>query len=159
DDEHELARARRRLAFDELFLIQLGMLTRRANWRAGPAAPRLAVPRSLIFEVDVTEAGADGPAAAAEVARAGGTLWGIAATSFDATLAFRLTGAQRRVMREVLSDLVKAEPMSRLLQGDVGSGKTVVAAAALLAAAVNGYQGALLAPTEILAEQHYRGVS
>jgi ATP-dependent DNA helicase RecG len=157
DDERELAAARRRLAFDELFLIQLGMLTRRANWRDGPAAPQLPVPLSLIF--DEPDAAADEPEDAAAVTRPGGTLWGIAASSFETTLPFRFTGAQRRVIREILADVRKPQPMSRLLQGDVGSGKTVVAAAALLAAAVNGYQGALLAPTEILAEQHYRGVS
>ncbi len=159
DDERELAAARRRLAFDELFLIQLGMLTRRANWREGPAAPQMSVPLSLIFDEPDSAADEDESGREAEVARPGGTLWGIAATSFEATLPFRFTGAQRRVIREVLADLRKPQPMSRLLQGDVGSGKTVVAAAALLAAAVNGYQGALLAPTEILAEQHYRGVS
>jgi ATP-dependent DNA helicase RecG len=157
DDERELAAARRRLAFDELFLIQLGMLTRRANWREGPAAPQMPVPPSLIF--DEPESAADESESEAEVARPGGTLWGIAASSFEATLPFRFTGAQRRVIREILADVRKPQPMSRLLQGDVGSGKTVVAAAALLAAAVNGYQGTLLAPTEILAEQHYRGVS
>src|SRR5262249_33115699 len=66
---------------------------------------------------------------------------------------------QRRAIRHLLVDLAGTHAMCRLLQGDVGSGKTVVAAAGLLACAANGYQGALLAPTEILAEQHYRSVS
>jgi len=70
-------------------------------------------------------------------------------------LGFSLTGAQRRVVREVLTDLEQDRPMLRLLQGDVGSGKTVVAAFAAIRAAENGAQTALLAPTEILAEQHY----
>ncbi len=72
---------------------------------------------------------------------------------------FRLTGAQQRVINEVLRDIGSESPMLRMLQGDVGSGKTVVAAAALVAAAAAGYQGALMAPTEILAEQHYRSIS
>ncbi len=72
------------------------------------------------------------------------------------SLPFKLTGAQQRAINEILSDLQKPQPMSRLLQGDVGSGKTVVAAAAMLAAVANGTQAALLAPTEILAEQHYK---
>jgi ATP-dependent DNA helicase RecG len=70
-------------------------------------------------------------------------------------LPFKLTGAQRRVMREVWRDLKSAHPMNRLLHGDVGSGKTVVAAYALWMAHATGRQGALLAPTEILAEQHF----
>ena len=70
-------------------------------------------------------------------------------------LGFRLTGAQRRVVREVLEDLSSDRPMLRLLQGDVGSGKTVVAAFAAIRAAEHGRQTALMAPTEILAEQHY----
>ena len=70
-------------------------------------------------------------------------------------LPFKLTAAQRRVIGEIVSDMSSDRPMNRLLQGDVGSGKTVVAAAALMAAVDNGYQGALMAPTEILAEQHY----
>lgn len=70
-------------------------------------------------------------------------------------LGFRLTGAQRRVVREVLEDLSSDTPMLRLLQGDVGSGKTVVAAFAAIRAAEHGRQTALMAPTEILAEQHY----
>jgi ATP-dependent DNA helicase RecG len=74
-------------------------------------------------------------------------------------LPFSFTQAQRRAIREILADLAQNQAMCRLLQGDVGSGKTVVAAAALLAAAANGYQGGMLAPTEILAEQHYRGLS
>ncbi len=89
----------------------------------------------------------------------GGGLWPLTASCFEATLPFRFTGAQRRAIREALADMGQAKPMSRLLQGDVGSGKTVVAAAALLAAAANGAQGAMLAPTEILAEQHYRGLA
>ncbi len=72
------------------------------------------------------------------------------------SLPFQLTGAQQRAINEILSDVQKPQPMSRLLQGDVGSGKTVVAAAAMLAAVANGTQAALLAPTEILAEQHYK---
>jgi ATP-dependent DNA helicase RecG len=70
-------------------------------------------------------------------------------------LPFKLTGAQRRVIGEIVADMASDRPMNRLLQGDVGSGKTVVAVAALIAAVDNGYQGALMAPTEILAEQHY----
>ncbi len=71
-------------------------------------------------------------------------------------LPFALTGAQERVSARSSATSAAARPMARLLQGDVGSGKTAVAAAALVIAAANGYQGALMAPTEILAEQHYR---
>ncbi len=70
-------------------------------------------------------------------------------------LGFELTGAQRRVLREVLEDLEKTEPMLRLVQGDVGSGKTVIAAFAAIRASEHGAQTAMMAPTEILAEQHY----
>jgi len=78
---------------------------------------------------------------------------------FEAELPFALTGAQRRVLRVILGDMARSVPMSRLLQGDVGSGKTVVAAAALLVAAQAGLQGAIMAPTEILAEQHARSMA
>jgi len=73
-----------------------------------------------------------------------------------ARLPFRLTAAQERVWQEIAADLAQPRPMQRLLQGDVGSGKTIVAALAMLRAAENGYQAALMAPTELLAEQHYR---
>jgi ATP-dependent DNA helicase RecG len=160
DNEEQLRAARRRLAFDELLLIQLGMLTRRANWQDGPPAPALSVPPALIFADAPEESVASGHAVAKGAAPAlGGGLWPLGATCFEASLPFRFTGAQRRAITEVLGDLAKTKAMVRLLQGDVGSGKTVVAAAALLACAANGQQGALLAPTEILAEQHYRGVS
>jgi ATP-dependent DNA helicase RecG len=76
-----------------------------------------------------------------------------------ASLPFHLTGAQTRAWREIASDLGQPHPMQRLLQGDVGSGKTVVAALAMLQAVEAGYQAALMAPTEILAEQHYRKLS
>lgn len=79
-------------------------------------------------------------------------------THFLAQLPFKLTGAQGRALDEIFADIGKPVPMARLLQGDVGSGKTVVAAAALVQAIANGLQGALMAPTEILAEQHYRGL-
>ncbi|MFQ6000196.1 MAG: ATP-dependent DNA helicase RecG [Anaerolineae bacterium] len=74
---------------------------------------------------------------------------------FTKSLPFNLTKAQERVLSEILADLQESKPMSRLLQGDVGSGKTVVAAAAMLMAVANGAQGVIMAPTEILAEQHY----
>jgi ATP-dependent DNA helicase RecG len=73
-----------------------------------------------------------------------------------ASLSFKLTAAQQRAWKEIAADLAQAHPMQRLLQGDVGSGKTVVAALAMLQAAESGHQAALMAPTEILAEQHYR---
>ncbi|HEX2164818.1 MAG TPA: ATP-dependent DNA helicase RecG [Thermoanaerobaculia bacterium] len=76
-----------------------------------------------------------------------------------AVLPFRLTGAQKRALGEIAADLARPEPMLRLLQGDVGSGKTIVAALALLAAIENGLQGAFMAPTELLAEQHFQGLS
>jgi ATP-dependent DNA helicase RecG len=75
------------------------------------------------------------------------------------TLGFSPTGAQRRVIGEILADMAGSAPMLRLLQGDVGSGKTVVAAGALLTAVDNGWQGAFMAPTELLAEQHYATLS
>ncbi|MBJ7899247.1 MAG: ATP-dependent DNA helicase RecG [Cyanobacteria bacterium RI_101] len=75
---------------------------------------------------------------------------------FTEILPFALTGAQERVVQEILADLEKTEPMNRLVQGDVGSGKTVVGVFAILAALQSGYQAALMAPTEVLAEQHYR---
>ncbi len=172
-----LHRARTRLAFDELFLIQLGMLARRANWRTGPAAPVLAVAREQILTGQAAEksvntvpltpnvsnhGGAEGAINRAHTRMMGTGLWGeelASAVCFEASLPFALTEAQRRVIGEVLDDLARPQPMIRLIQGDVGSGKTVVAAAALLAAALCGYQGAIMAPTEILAEQHERGLT
>ncbi len=78
---------------------------------------------------------------------------------FHEALPFPLTGAQQRVIAEIDADLERAHPMHRLLQGDVGSGKTVVAVTALLTAVQGGFQGALMAPTEVLAEQHHLGVT
>ena len=80
---------------------------------------------------------------------------GVLVRRFHESLPFPLTGAQRRVIREIEADLARPVPMHRLLQGDVGSGKTVVAASALLIAVQGGRQGALMAPTEVLAEQHH----
>jgi ATP-dependent DNA helicase RecG len=81
------------------------------------------------------------------------------AERFIAGLPYELTGAQRRVIGEILADLREAHPMHRLLHGEVGSGKTVVAVATLLYGVEGGWQGAIMAPTEVLAEQHYLGVT
>jgi len=78
---------------------------------------------------------------------------------FVERLGFDLTGAQRRVIAELLDDMARPAPMHRLLQGDVGSGKTVVAVAVLLTAVQGGHQGAFMAPTELLADQHHLGVA
>ncbi len=120
--------ARKRLAFDELFLIQLGVLARRRDWQEDREANQIK-PAGEVLE------------------------------AFLGSLPFTLTKAQMRALEEILADLAKARPMSRLLQGEVGSGKTVVATAALLATVASGYQGAFMAPTEILAEQHFSNIS
>lgn len=78
---------------------------------------------------------------------------------FVTSLSFKLTQAQERALAEILKDMSTSRPMCRMLQGDVGSGKTILAAAALLVAAVNGYQAVMMAPTEILAEQHFQTIS
>lgn len=80
-------------------------------------------------------------------------------TVFYDTLSFKLTGAQQRALDEISVDLSSGRPMNRLLQGDVGSGKTMVALGAMLQAVSNGYQAALMAPTELLATQHYKTIS
>jgi len=114
--------AHRRLAFDELFFLQLGILIRRQGVKVQPG---------IAFNVQ--------PEA---VARATGAF------------PFSLTPAQARVVKEICRDMAKPEPMNRLLQGDVGSGKTAVAMIVAAIALQDGYQVALMAPTEILAEQH-----
>lgn len=124
-DEREKERAQRRLAFDELLLIQLGLLQRKRDWQEPHRD--VAIPGGHAIQQE-----------------------------FERALPFRLTDAQRRVIEEIREDLARPVPMSRLVQGDVGSGKTVVAAAALLEVARAGKQGMLMAPTEILAEQHHR---
>ncbi|OFW67404.1 MAG: ATP-dependent DNA helicase RecG [Actinobacteria bacterium RBG_16_68_21] len=86
------------------------------------------------------------------------SLAGGLAASFLAALPYELTGAQVRAIAEIQADMASAHPMHRLLQGEVGSGKTVVAMAALLTAVQGGYQGAVMAPTEVLADQHYLGL-
>ena len=120
-DDAALAAARRRLAFEELYFLTLGLRLLRAR--------RTTVKGKTCASVDMTP-------------------------FFDA-LPFSLTGAQRRAADDILRDMTAARPMNRLIQGDVGSGKTMVAAAAVCFAAKNGLQSALMAPTEILAEQHY----
>jgi ATP-dependent DNA helicase RecG len=119
--------ARLRLAFDELFLLQLGVLGRKRDWQESQPGSPFNVKTSVL-------------------------------DTFLSFLPFELTLAQQRALGEILADLEKPRPMSRLLQGEVGSGKTVVATAALLVAAASGYQGAFMAPTEILAEQHFANV-
>lgn len=127
DNPETLEAARRRLAFDELLFIQLGVLRQRHQWRAQPGRP-VRVDAALL-------------------------------EAFLASLPFPLTGAQQRVLQEIAADVGQAVPMNRLLQGDVGSGKTVVALAAMLVTAADGGQSAIMAPTEILAEQHHRNIT
>jgi len=127
ESEESLQRARRRLSFDEFFLIQLGVQRQRHLWRSEPGRP-LTIDEELLG-------------------------------SFLQSLPFTLTGAQQRALREIVNDLRQPYPMSRLLQGDVGSGKTVVAAAAMLLTVANGCQAVMMAPTEILVEQHYKTIT
>src|SRR5206468_697801 len=80
-------------------------------------------------------------------------------TFYHEHLPFELTGAQKRVLREIRQDMGHGRQMNRLLQGDVGSGKTMVALLSMLLAADNGYQSCMMAPTEILAAQHFQGIN
>ncbi len=123
--EGDASGGRRRLAFDELLLVQLALLRRRARRERAASAPVLDGPRELTARWL-----ADG-------------------------LPFAPTGDQERALAAIDADLAQARPMQRLLMGEVGSGKTVVALFALLRAIEQGWQGALMAPTETLAEQHF----
>jgi ATP-dependent DNA helicase RecG len=127
-DESQHAQARRRLAFNELLLLQLGIGLKRHHHQTALQAPALhwsqAVHEHLLSRFP-----------------------------------FPLTGAQNRVIDEIARDLRSDRPMNRLLQGDVGSGKTVVALYAMLLAVADRSQGALMAPTELLAEQHFLSIS
>ena len=123
--EARLIEGRRRLAFDELLVLQLGLAQRRARWQRDAKAPKL-----LSSDAAVREWMADLP--------------------------FTLTAGQLAAFDEIRADIGRTIPMSRLLEGDVGSGKTVVAALAARIAVASGAQAALMAPTELLAEQHFR---
>jgi ATP-dependent DNA helicase RecG len=127
DNDGELRRARRRLAFDELLAIQLSVVRRKNEWQGQPAPVLVGDDAGLAAVIDAQP--------------------------------YRLTGAQRRVIGELLADMHQPRPMTRLLQGEVGSGKTAVAAAVLFATVASGAQGSMMAPTEILAEQHYRSLT
>ena len=124
EDFERLAAASRRLAFEELLTLSLGLALLRQR-KEGLSAPRCM---------------AD-------------------AKGFSALLPFAMTGAQKRAVEEICRDLRSGRPMNRLVQGDVGSGKTAVAAAAAYVVCRSGWQTAMMAPTEILAEQHYRSLS
>ena len=129
NDDEAWQTARSRLAFDELLVLQLAVLSRRRESQA-----------------EVRGVSVNPPAGVVE--------------NFLRSLPFELTGAQARCITEISGDMRRgAPPMNRLLQGEVGSGKTVVALAGLLSAAAAGHQGALMAPTEVLAEQHFRSTS
>lgn len=162
DNEELRAIAHHRLAFDELFVLQLGMQERRSRWQQeakdGNAFTRY---DQRIFVEPTSNTKTTDSLQALKAPTLGSTLWSVIVTdkSFEETLPYTFTEAQRRVINEIFADLAHSRPMSRLLQGDVGAGKTAVAAAALLLAALNGYQGAIMAPTELLAEQHARSIS
>lgn len=167
ENHEKLEAARHRLAFDELFLIQLGMQERRSRWQhEGPTGQSLFIDAARVFIHPPADLLPISPQQGMQEEReksatAGSTLWSVVATDqpFEATLPFSFTDAQRRVLCEIFADLARDKPMCRLLQGDVGAGKTAVAAAALFMTALNGYQGAIMAPTELLAEQHARSIS
>ena len=127
-DNEKLQQARYSLVFEELFLIQLRLALLRAENNKNISSIPLEIKKDGLV------------------------------MKFIESLPFKLTDAQQRAVNEILNDLHSSKPMQRLLQGDVGSGKTVVATIMLLAAVENGYQAAIMAPTEILAQQHYNNM-
>lgn len=122
--------ARERLAFDELLLMQLRSNKRRAEWKERQLGLKFEITK---FEKEINNC--------------------------INALPFTLTNAQHEAVANIFDDMQKDKPMNRLLQGDVGSGKTIVAAISMYAAYLNGYQSVLMAPTEILANQHYAGIA
>ena len=127
-DNETLQKARYTLVFEELFLIQLKLALLREENNKNLSAVPLEIKKDGLV------------------------------MRFIESLPFKLTPAQQRAVNEILNDLNSTKPMQRLLQGDVGSGKTVVATIMLLAGIENGYQAAIMAPTEILAQQHYNNL-
>jgi len=127
DNQELLKAARYRLAFNEIFLLQLGVLGQKRLWQTA-TAPAIPMPEDWLKQ---------------QIER----------------LPFTLTNAQQKALQDIRHDLQSGKPMNRLLQGDVGSGKTVVAAIAIAAVVQQGFQAALMAPTSILAEQHYLTLS
>lgn len=125
ENEKDLFLAKRRLIFEELLLLQLGLLGEKST-----GGSRTSEPLKNDYSAE-----------------------------FFASLPFEATGAQKRAVAEAMADMFKTKPMNRLLQGDVGSGKTVVAAALMYVAMKNGFQSALMAPTEVLANQHFKTLS
>ena len=122
ENEEMLRQAKRRLIFEELLILQLGLLSKRSSVDVKITKP---------IKKDKSE-------------------------EFYKKLPFELTNAQKRVIGEAVNDLMSEKPMNRLVQGDVGSGKTAVAAAIIYTAVKNGFQAAFMAPTEVLANQHYK---
>lgn len=127
-DAEALRRARYRLKFEELFLLQLSLLKQkfiRSRGENGIKMPRVGEDFNLCYNA----------------------------------LPYQLTGAQKRVIKEIRTDMMSGHQMNRLLQGDVGSGKTMVAVLTALLAVGNGYQACIMAPTEVLARQHFANIS
>jgi ATP-dependent DNA helicase RecG len=124
-------KARERLSFDELFNLQLGNSMVKAEWKKEKVGNQFKSDEKYFIEIQ----------------------------KLIDSLSFKLTGDQKKVIDEIFIDLKKTIPMNRFLQGDVGSGKTVVAAIACYYAFLNGYQSIIMAPTEILAQQHYISIT
>ena len=128
EDRQQVEKARYRLAFEELYLIQYGLMLLKKRRQERQQGIQFGISGSLT----------------------GGVLSG---------LPFRLTGDQQKAWQDICNDMERPVPMRRLVQGDVGSGKTVIAMLALVKAVENGFQGAMMAPTEILARQHFESFS
>ncbi|NIM47504.1 MAG: DEAD/DEAH box helicase, partial [Candidatus Aenigmarchaeota archaeon] len=127
ENTFELKKAKKRIAFDELFLLQLKVLIKKLEYQKEKAP-------SIKFQEGLSK-------------------------KFVQSLPFRLTEAQRKSSWEIIQDIGKDTPMNRLLEGDVGSGKTVVSCFAMFLVAKSGFQSAFMCPTEILAKQHYQRIT
>lgn len=129
-NSEEAKKAKYRLSFDELFLLSLAAFQRRNQWQNSLSTHPFSI---TSFKTNIV--------------------------AFWDKLPFELTNAQKRAVKEIFGDLARNKPMNRLLEGDVGSGKTVVSAIAMYLAHLNGFQSVLMAPTQILAQQHYNTIS